>query len=231
MQRMRKDCILLACTHPLLKSINCSKLILHNIVSWKKHIKHFISDKIFPSHCTVFCFTETHNRDGQYQRINELLPDWDDVHSLEQQGIAICYNTTKVKILKRFTYVGILQMLPLLLDIEGEKLFLITVYRPGGPIGNFVQELITNIDLLREDAAILEECRTLIVGDFNWDQLLPEHRATFNPLCDRYNLHQRSNYSTHSKGGILDLIFDNKKENDVDYIVTGYSDHFTLLVD
>ena len=128
MQRMRSDSVL-DCVHPLIKLGDGSKICYSNIVSWRKHIQHVLSDKTLFLHSSVFCFTETHC-DGQFQRIKDLLPEWDDEHNTDGHGVAICYNTSKVKVLKRFEYIGMLEILPLLLDIEGEQILLIAVYRP-----------------------------------------------------------------------------------------------------
>ena len=124
-----------------------------------------------------------------------------------------------------------MEILPLLLDINGEKVLLVALYRPGGPIANFVTCLIDTINALVQNDPIEGEYRTIIIGDFNWDQLLPEHVATFIPLCSHFNFRQRSNYSTHFKGGLLDLVFDDQKQTDVDWLFSPYSDHFTLLID
>ena len=229
MQRMRKDSVL-ECVHPLMKLGDGSRMCLSNIVSWRKHIQHFLSDKTLSLHSSVFCFTETHN-DGQFQRIKDFLPDWDDEHHTEGHGLAICFNTSKVTLLKRFLYVGALEILPLLLDIDDEKVLLVVLYRPGGPIADFVTCLIDTINALVRDDPIEGQYRTIILGDFNWDQLLPENVATFIPLCSHFNFRQRSNYSTHFKGGLLDLVFDDKKQTDVDWLFSPYSDHFTLLID
>ena len=229
MQRMRSESVL-DCVHPLIKLGDGSKICCSNIVSWRKYIQHVLSDKTLFLHSSVFCFTETHC-DGQFQRIKELLPEWDDEHNTEGHGVAICYNTSKVKVLKRFDYVGMLEILPLLLDIEGEQILLIALYRPGGPIDTFVSDLITTVDSLILNDLIYGKYRIVILGDFNWDQLLPENIASFIPLCSHYSLHQRSRYSTHNRGGILDLVFDNKKDTDVEWMFSPFSDHFVLLID
>ena len=125
---------------------------------------------------------------------------------------------------------GVLELLPVLLEINGEIIFLVLVYRPPGPIGNFVFTLIQVIDQLLSEYPINAPYRTIIMGDFNWDQMLPEHVSTFAPFSSHFNLHQRSNYSTHNKGGILDLVFDDKGDTDVEWMFTPYSDHFILLI-
>ena len=87
------------------------------------------------------------------------------------------------------------------------------------------------MDSLLLNDSICGKYRTVILGDFNWDQLLPENIASFIPLCSHYSLHQRSRYSTHNRGGILDLVFDSKKDTDVEWMFSPYSDHFVLLID
>ena len=71
--------------------------------------------------------------------------------------------------------------------------------------------------------------RTLIVGDFNLDQMLCENIEKINPLMTQFNLNKCSKYSTHVHGGILDLVFDSKSSELVSWIPSPYSDHFVLL--
>ena len=105
------------------------------------------------------------------------------------------------------------------------------MYRRPGPIGTFVTSIIQTIDQLLRDNPINGEYRTMVIGDFNWDQMLPQHVESFIPFSSRFNFHQRSNYSTHIKGGILDLVFDDKRDTDVEWMFSPYSDHFILLID
>ena len=150
----------------------------------------------------------------------------------EGHGLAICYNTNKVKVLKQFDYVGVLEMLPVLLKVDNEMLFLVVVYRRPGPIGNFVSSITQEIGrLLQENPICGDEVRSIIIGDFNYDQLLDQHAVSLSSFSSHFNFHQRSKYSTHIKGGILDLVFDNKKTTDVEWMFSPFSDHFILLVD
>lgn len=74
--------------------------------------------------------------------------------------------------------------------------------------------------------------RLLILGDFNLDQKDPQHRNSFDSFMLRFDVIQRSTWSTHRYGGILDLIFDsNKSKLPVDWMPSPYSDHFVLLVE
>jgi hypothetical protein len=132
--------------------------------------------------------------------------------------------------IKKLNYIGTLEILPVLLEINEEILFLVVVYRPNGPIGTFVNTLINTIDSLVTENQI-QKHRKIIIGDFNWDQMLPEHVTTFTPLCSHLNLHQRSNFSTHIKGGILDLVFDDSRNTTVEWMFSPYSDHSKLLIE
>ena len=69
----------------------------------------------------------------------------------------------------------------------------------------------------------------LIVGYFNLVQMLLEHVAKVNPLIQNFNLSQRSQYSTHIHGGILDLVFDTSKSSAVSFLPSPFSDHFVLF--
>ena len=78
----------------------------------------------------------------------------------------------------------------------------------------------------------IKKCRTLILGDFNMDQMLPENIDRFQIFCKYFHFIQRSKYTTHNKGGLLDLVFDNNTiAHPVKWMPTPYSDHFILLVD
>ena len=230
MERLRRESVL-DCPHPL-KKMTGPSISYANIVKWSKHIEHFLSDTSHAEFSSLFCFTETNIVNEQYSRIKNYLPEWDDIHHSQGHGLAICYNTTKVKLInKEFNYFGTLEILPALLKIDQKMIFLVVVYRRPGPIGNFINTLMAVLDQLIMENPITEEYRMLIIGDFNWDQMLPEHITSFVPLCSHYNLHQRSNYSTHIKGGILDLVFDDNQDTDVKWMFSPYSDHFTLLIE
>ena len=229
MERLRRESIL-DCPHPLKKMTNPSISYI-NIVKWTKHIEHFLSDTIHAECSSLFCFTETNIVNEQHQRIKDYLSDWDDIHHSGGHGLAICYNTLKVQVIKQYNYSGTLEVLPVLLKVDHETIFLVVVYRPPGPIRNFANTFMEVLDSLIIENQIQEKCRLLIVGDFNLDQMLPEHVTLFEPLCSRFNLFQRSNYSTHIKGGILDLVFDDKRDTDVDWLFSPFSDHFVLLIE
>ena len=75
-----------------------------------------------------------------------------------------------------------------------------------------------------------EECRNLILGDFYIDQILAENTVQCQVLCTYFQLKQRSKYTTHNKGGILDLVFDdNTNAQLVKWMPTPFSGHFMIL--
>ena len=71
--------------------------------------------------------------------------------------------------------------------------------------------------------------RILIIGNFNPDQMLPENIAKVDPLIQHFNLSQRSQYSTHIHGRLLDFVFDTSNSNAVSSFPLPCSHHFVLF--
>ena len=69
--------------------------------------------------------------------------------------------------------------------------------------------------------------RILIVGDFTFDQMLPENIANIAPLIQSLDLSQRSQYIY---GGILNLVFDSSNSNIVSVLPSPHSDHCVLFL-
>ena len=144
------------------------------------------------------------------------------------QGLAICYNTSKVQVREEFTPHTGMQMLPVLLDIEDEEVLLVLVYRHpnGGRVENFIYQLTYELSHLPTD-----KYRTIVLGDFNIDQMLQENVLSFSNFCNQFHFTQRSKYSTFRDGGILDLVFDNQKSGAVKWTPSPYSDSIFLIID
>ena len=53
---------------------------LFNIRSWNGHLEHFLSDKIYSTYSSLFCFTEIIINDSPAKHIDEILDDWKDIH-------------------------------------------------------------------------------------------------------------------------------------------------------
>ena len=49
--------------HPLLE-LNGISMCLCNIRSWNSHLKHFLSEEIYSTCSSLFCFTETNINDN-----------------------------------------------------------------------------------------------------------------------------------------------------------------------
>ena len=105
-------------------------------------------------------------------------------------------------------------------------IMLLVVYRKPGSVLDF-------IDLFEEQIQSLPtNKRLLIVGDFNLDQRDINLVKLFDDVINKFSLTQRSNFTTHSQGGILDLVFDNNKDADTAKILpVPFSDHFITFFD
>ena len=226
-ERMRKESKF-SWQHPLLKMSGNNKMCLFNIRSWNAHIKHFLADKVYTDNCDIFCFTETHlTHMPCNNNIENYVSGWTAIHKTTSHGLAICYNASKITIIRELETISSLEILPVAMEIENECVLLVLVYRMPGPVGNFVNDLIEELTQLSTYTAY---SRTLVVGDFNMDQLLKVNEEKFNPLIEGFRLIQRSRYSTHIRGGILDLVFDDRNSESVSWIPSPYSDHFVLLI-
>ena len=177
--------------HTLIE-LNGSSMCLFNIRSWNSHLEHFLSEKIYSTYSSLFCFTETNINYSPAKHVNDILDDWKDIHKNTQHGLALCYNVIKVNIIEIIEIASILEVLSIVLEIEKETVLLIIVYCMPGPLGFFIDDFIILINELPT------QHRRLIVGDFNLDQMLPEHVAKFDPLIQSFNLYRRSQYSTHT---------------------------------
>ena len=137
------------------------------------------------------------------QNIDEIMDDWKDIHKNILHALALCYNVSEVNMIEVIEIPSILEALPIALEIERKTILLVIVYRMLGPLGSFIEDVISLISELPT------QHRMLIVGDFNLDEMLPdEHVAKVNPLIQNFNLSQHSRFSTDIHGGILDVEFD-----------------------
>ena len=104
-----------------------------------------------------------------------------------------------------------------------ETISLAVVYRMPGPLSTFIDDLISTISELSA------QYRAQIDGYVNLDQMLPTIVTKIEPLIQNFNLSQRSQYSTHIHGGILNLVFDTSNSNVVSSLSLAYNDHFVLF--
>ena len=66
--------------------------------------------------------------------------------------------------------------MPIALEIEKGTILSVIVYCMPGPVGSFIDDFVSLTNKL------LIQHRMLIVGDFNFDQMLPEHVDKVDPL-------------------------------------------------
>ena len=223
--RMRRESPLNA-KHPA-SSLSGSILSLLNIRSWNMHFQNFLSDPIHLNHCNIFCFTETHLNVEPRLDETDLSENWNSVFKHTEHGLALCYNSDNIELVEEFQMTNNIEIMACHLQSDllmVSDFILIIVYRKPGAIGNFFT------DLREELQRLPTGYRTIIVGDFNFDLRLLENNDFVHLFFNDLDLSQRTNFSTHIEGGILDLVIDSKlnNENIVQWQPTPFSDHFVL---
>ena len=169
-------------------------------------------------------FTETKTNGRLFDRMNQYAAGLQDINEPTLHGLAICYKKESVQVLQVFRFPTDLEVMAIRIKILEEIVLLCLIYCPPGQQNNtFVTELIS----LLSDIWYGE--RVIIAGDFNLDQLLPENTDVLLPLLAQFKLKQRSQYSTHNLGGILDLILDSKLDDHCSWVPSPFSDHFVLV--
>jgi len=219
-ERLRKD-KLFVCNHGILK-IEGFKATMVNVRSWNAHLKHFVSDPYLLSKCCLCVFIETNN--NNQDSITNYNIQWEEVHQSTGHGLALCYNKDIIKVGKQYEILTNIEAMAHEVDVNNDfKIILLIVYRKPGAVHNF-------IDLLKEQIRSLpRSMRIIILGDFNLDQRDINMVHLFDTLVDEFSLVQRSQFTTRRRG-ILDLIFDNKKDSeDADILPVPYTDHFISL--
>ena len=84
----RRNESLVSWQHPLTE-LNGISMCLFNIRLWDVHLEHFLSDEIYLTYSSLFCFTETSINDSPAKHIDEILDDWKDIHKNTQHGLAL----------------------------------------------------------------------------------------------------------------------------------------------
>ena len=81
---------------------------------------------------------------------------------------------SKVNIIEVIVIPSVLRALPIVVEIEKETFLLLIEYRMPGPFGTFTDDFICLINELPT------QLRILMVGDFNFDQMLLENVVKLN---------------------------------------------------
>ena len=113
-----------------------------------------------------------------------------------------------VKILEVIDSSIVLEVLPIVQEIEKENILLVIVYRMPDLLGFFIDDFILFIN------EMTTQHRILIAVDFNLDQMLPKHVTEVDLVILNFNLSQRSLTVLNSyTWEILDLVFDTSNPN------------------
>ena len=96
--------------------------------------------------------------------------------------MALCYNISKVNIIEAIETPSVLEVLPIVLEIEKETILVVIVHHKPGPHGYFIDNFISLINELST------QHRMLIADDFNLDQILLEHVPKVDPLIQNFLL-------------------------------------------
>lgn len=188
-------------------------------------MKHFLSDPIHARASDIFCFTETykHNID-----IEELTNNaWTNVFKETDHGFSFCYKKETIKYVRELETLGKVEMMSNLIELSDSKLIVNIVYRQS----KIPPRVFLN-DLIEEMNALPAEYRKIIVGDLNIDLRDNNLLDLIQEFSQQLNLEQKVNYTTHIKGGILDLVFDViGSTGTTDWMPAPYSDHFIIYYD
>ena len=155
--------------------------------------KHFLTDKILIEECSLLCFTETHFSE-QFKSIEQYARNWRGIYKNTIHGLAVWYNTAKVKTIQEFQSVTELEVLSVLIEMASETTLLPAVYIAPGMGDRLIECLITELHHLPTERKIL------IVGDFNFDQLLTAKIEKLSRLTNTFHLIQISLNAIHIHG-------------------------------
>ena len=74
------------------------------------------------------------------KHIDQTQENWKDIHKITQHGLALCYKVDKVNIIEVIPIPSVLEILPVVLEIEKETILLVIVYRMPGSLGTFIYD-------------------------------------------------------------------------------------------
>ena len=109
------------------------------------------------------------------KHVIELKQGWSDIQKHTQHGLAICYDTEKAKVITQFEASNYIKLLPVLFKADNEYL-LIVLLHCNGPLRTFIDNLLEELTLLPS------QYRTVVLGDFNLNQLLEKNINIFKPI-------------------------------------------------
>ena len=121
---------------------------------------------------------------------------------------------------------GEIEMLSYHITYDNTEAIINVVYRPANvPSVTFMNSLKTEI------SSQPSNIRKIVVGDFNLDQLLQTNKDLVTRYAREMSLIQKVDYSTHIRGGIIDLVLDSEPTGTFDWIPSAFSDHYCIFYD
>ena len=103
------------------------------------------------------------------------------------------------------TFISHKELMSVLMSIQVSR------YQP--PVANqleimlFIEELTAQLE-----ESHIDEYNAIVLGDFFLDQMHDPYIDFFNDILTCFAFNKHSNYSLHIYGGILDLVFHNRKQ-------------------
>ena len=91
--------------HPLVE-LNGISMCLFKVRSWNDLLEHFVSDKIYSTYPSLFCFTETNIKDSPAKHIDEI---W--VIEKTSIWLALCHNVSKINVIEVIDIPSVLEVL------------------------------------------------------------------------------------------------------------------------
>ena len=85
-------------------------------------------------------------------------PGWLKRHKNTHHGLALCYNVNKVNIIEVIEIPSVLEVLPVVLEIEKEIILLVIGNRMSGPPGSFIDNFFSLINELPTHYRMLIKC-------------------------------------------------------------------------
>ena len=188
---------------------------------------HF-NDKFYLEKCSIMCFTETKVRNNAtITKINELHPQWNDIHSATEHGLSICYKDT-VRLIEDLPITQQLEAMACKFETNNKRFIIVLLYRNNKTcILEFFHELINQLTIFAS-----EKLRIILVGDFNLDPWKENNNSHYIHLMNQFGLQLQSDFSTHVHAGALDLILDTKLYDGtkkIEWLPTPFSDHFYIF--
>ncbi|KAK3575529.1 hypothetical protein QTP86_029273 [Hemibagrus guttatus] len=147
------------------------------------------------------------NSPGVYTRVSQYQNWISGVINQNLPGFIICRHShprSKGHVSSNLIYPPLLSQSQTVVAVSVTSpinLFIIVIYRPPGPLGNFLEEMDTLLSVFPSDSTPL-----MVLGDFNLpsDKL---HSSGLLALLNSFSLSFNSCPPTHKEGNILDLVF------------------------